>query len=117
MYKSINTYQELITAKKELKLEVTTLEEEIKDNKLLKFSTSIIEGKSLKEPILDSLQSLDLKNILASPLGNLATTFLLSNKFIRKYFIAFSIIKETVPYAFTKIKELIEQSELSKKQK
>lgn len=115
MSRNITTYQELITAKTDLKQEVSTLEEEIKSNKVLKFSTSIFEGKSLKEPILDSLHSLELKNILASPLGNLASTFLLSNKFVRKYFIAFSIIKETVPYAFNKIKELMEQSELAKK--
>ncbi len=112
MSKNITTYQELITAKTDLKSEVSILEKELKSNKILKVFTSIFEGKSLKEPLLDSI---DLKSILASTLGNLASTFLLSNKFIRKYFIAFSIIKETVPYAFNKIKEMMDQNEISKK--
>lgn len=115
MNKSITSYQELIVAKTKLRQEVSTLEDEIKSNKVLKFSSTIIEGKSLKEPLLETLDSLNLKNILTSPLGNLATTFLLTNKFIRKYFIAFSIIKETIPYAYSKIKELIDQNELTKK--
>jgi len=115
MTKSITSYQELIAAKTELKQEVSKLEEEIKNSKILKLSSSIIDGKSLKEPLLDSLHSIDLKNILASPLGNLASTFLLTNKFVRKYFVAFSILKTTVPYALNKIKELIEQREVSKK--
>lgn len=115
MTKTITSYQGLIAAKTELKHEISTLEEEIKSSKILKISSSIIEGKSLKEPLLDSLHSLNLKNILASPLGNLTSTFLLTNKFIRKYFIAFSILKSIVPYALNKIKELIDQSELSKK--
>ncbi len=117
MNKNITTYQELIAAKKDLKQDVLLTENELKNNKLLKFSTAIIEGKSLKEPLLDSLYTIDLKNILASPLGNLASTFLLTNRYVRKYFIAFSIIKETVPYAFNKIKEMIDQSEFTKNNK
>lgn len=117
MSKRIATYQDLIDAKTTIKKEIIYIENSIKDNKFIKVSSSIIEGKSLKEPLLDSLQSINLKTVLASPLGSLASTFLLSNKFIRKYFITFAIIKETVPYAFNKIKEMIDESELSKKSK
>ena len=117
MSENITTYQDLIAAKTALKNEISTAEEEIKNNKILKFSTSILEGKSLKEPLLDSLSSLNLKNILTSPLGSVFSTFLLSNKFVRKYFITFSIIKETVPYAFEKIKEMIDQSNVSNTRK
>lgn len=114
MNTNITSYDDLIKAKKTLKQEITTVESSIKNNKVLKFSSSIIEGKSLKEPLLESLGGLDLKNVLTSPLGSLASTFLLSNKYVRKYFVAFTILKETVPYAFGKIKEMIEQYEVSK---
>ncbi|MDT0553914.1 hypothetical protein [Urechidicola vernalis] len=112
---SIKTYQDLIAAKKELKQEITTVETAIKDNKLLRFSSTIIDGKSLKKPIIETLGGLDLKNVLASPLGSLASTFFLSNKYVRKYFVAFTILKETIPYAYGKIKEMLEQQENLKK--
>lgn len=114
MNKNITSYQDLIAAKKTLKQDINSVETSIKNNKFIKFSSSIIEGKSLKEPLLETLGGLNLKNVLASPLGSLASTFLLTNKFVRKYFVAFTILKETVPYAFGKIKEMIEQYEVSK---
>lgn len=115
MAKNISTYQELIAARSELKSEVSNIEYEIKNNKTIRFTSSILDGKSLKEPLIESLYGLDLKNILTSPLGSLASTFFLTNKYIRKYFVAFSIIKETVPYAYKKIKEMIDNQEYSKK--
>jgi hypothetical protein len=117
MSDTIKTYQDLINAKKELKIEISDAENELKNNKLFKFSSAIIEGKSLKEPLLDSVSSIDLKSILSSPLGNILNTFLLTNKFVRKYFVAFTIIKETVPYALNKLKDMIEQAELNTSKK
>ena len=115
MAKNISTYQELIAARTELKSEVSSIEHEIKNNKIIQFSSSIIDGKSLKEPLIESLHGFDLKSIWTSPIGSLASTFFLTNKYIRKYFIAFSIIKETIPYAFKKVKEMIDNQEYSKK--
>ena len=117
MNRDIKTYQDLINAKKELKLEISIAEDKLKDNKIFKFSSAIIDGKSLKEPIINSLSSIDLKSILTSPLGNLLNTFLLTNKFVRKYFVAFTIIKETVPYAFNKLKDMMEETEISASKK
>lgn len=113
MKQNIRTYQDLIQAKKELKIEISIAEDELKDNNIFKVSSAIFDGKSLKGPLINSISSIDLKSILTSPLGNLLNTFLLTNKYIRKYFVAFTIIKETVPYAFNKLKEIIETSEFS----
>ena len=116
MARKITTYQELVAARTELKREVGTVEDEIKNNKTIRFTSSILDGKSLKEPLIESLHGLDLKSILTSPLGSLASTFFLTNKYVRKYFVAFSIIKETVPYAYKKMKEMIDNQEYSKKE-
>lgn len=111
MADNIQSYQDLISAKKELKKEIATVEDAIKNNKILKVSSAVIDGKSLKDPILETLGGLDLKNVLSSPLGSLASTFLLSNKYVRKYFVAFTILKETIPYAYGKIKEMLDNYE------
>lgn len=116
MNKKITSYQDLVAAKKILKQDISAVESSIKENKILKITSSIIEGKSLKGPVLETLGCLDIKNILSSPLGSLASTFLLSNKYVRKYFVAFTILKETIPYAFGKIKEILDQHEVSKNQ-
>ena len=112
MTKNIRTYQDLMNAKNELKLEISVAEDKLKDNNIFKVSSAILEGKSLKDPILNSLSSIDLKSVLSSPLGNILNTFLVSNKYIRKYFVAYTIIKETVPYAFSKLKEILTEAEL-----
>lgn len=112
MSANITSYKDLIEAKKVLKQDISKVEYSIKENKILKLSSSILGGKSLKTPILETLGELNLTNILASPLGNLASTFLLSNKYVRKYFVAFTIIKETVPYAYSKLKDMLEEIEI-----
>ena len=117
MTKNIRTYQDLMNAKNDLKLEISVAENKLKDNNVFKVSSAILEGKSLKDPIINSLSSIDLKSILSSPLGNILNTFLVSNKYIRKYFVAYTIIKETVPYAFSKLKDILEQTELNTSKK
>ena len=110
----ITTYQDLVLAKQELKQDINFIEEDLKNNNIIKLSSTIIGGKFNKSSIFNSL---DFKDILSSPIGKFASTLLLSNKFIRKYFIAFVVIKETVPYALSKIKEIIDVSSLGKDNK
>lgn len=106
MNKKILTYQDLLDAKKELKEEISLQETEFQNNKLVKFATSLDKGESLKGSVLESLSSVGIKDIVTSPLGSLLSTYLLSNKTIRKYFIGFTILKETIPYAFRKLKDM-----------
>ena len=108
---NITTYQDLILAKKELKKDINFIEDDLKNNRIVKLSSTIIGGKFNKNSISNAF---DLKGILSSPIGKFASTVLLSNKFIRKYFIAFVIIKESVPYALGKLKEIIDVKPITK---
>ena len=110
MAKNITTYQDLISTKKELKQEVISIEEDIKNSNFVKISNIFIKGKTFEKPNLDSFHLPHVKDILSSPIGNVVSTFLLSNKKIRKYFIAFVIVRETVPYAIAEIKKLIDDN-------
>lgn len=116
MNNKISTYQDLLNAKKELKEEISLQEAEFQNNKLVKFASSFDKGESLKGSVLESLTSVGFKDIVTSPLGSLLSTYLLSNKVIRKYFIGFTILKETIPYAFQKLKDMANEIEVSKEE-
>ena len=92
MNKKITTYQDLLDAKNELKEEISLQEIEFQNNKFIKFATSMDRGEPLKGTVLESLSSVGFKDIITSPLGSLLSTYLLSNKVIRKYFIGFTIL-------------------------
>lgn len=111
----MKTYQELINTKTALKAEISDLESEIKSNKLVKLSSSIKDVGSVKDSVFETVSTLKLKDILASPLGNLVSSYLISNKSIRKYFIGFTILRQTVPYALEKLKDVLNEVDSSKK--
>ena len=115
MNKKIMTYQDLINAKKELKEEISLQEANFQNNKLIKFASSLDKGESLKGSVFDTLTSVGFKDIITSPLGSLLSTYLLSNKLIRKYFIGYTILKETIPYAFQKLKDMANEIEGTRK--
>lgn len=116
MNKKIMTYQDLLTAKKELKEEISLQETDFQNNKLVKFASSFDSGKSLKGSVLETISSAGFKDIITSPLGSLLSTYLLSNKTLRKYFIGYTILKETIPYAFQKLKDMANEIEITKKE-
>ena len=109
MSKKIETYQDLIDSKKDLRKEVISIESGIKNNRIVQFSNLLVSNKSLKSSTLDSYHLPHVKDLIASPIGNIVSTFLLSNKKIRKYFIAFVVIREAVPFAVSEIKKIIEE--------
>lgn len=108
MNDTITSYEELLNSKQNLKIEIEELEGQIKDHKLIKLTNVFSGNKSSKDAILESISSIGIKDVLNSPLGNIATTFFLTNKFFRKYFVGFTILKQTIPYAFTKLKDLLD---------
>ena len=114
MKNNISTYSELLQAKKSLKSEISKNELEIKSNKFLKLTSAIGSGDSIKKTVLETVTSVNLKELISSPIGNMASTFLLTNKSVRKYFIAFTILKETIPYAFDKLKSTLNEIDLKK---
>lgn len=116
MNNKISTYQDLLDAKKELKVDISLQENEFKNNKFVKFVSSLDKGESIKGSVLETISSIGFKDIITSPLGSLLSTYLLSNKVIRKYFIGFTILKETIPFALQKLKDLANEIEVSKKE-
>ena len=116
MNNKISTYQDLLNVKKELKEEISLQEADFQNNKLVKFASSLDKGESLKGSVLETISSVGFKDIITSPLGSLLSTYLLSNKTIRKYFIGYTILRETIPYAFQKLKDMANEIEVSKKE-
>jgi len=98
--KNISTYQDLLDAKQDLREEVNLLEDDIRNNNIVKISSSIVDGTFMKESLFDSFTNINFKNIISSPLSNIASivisNLLLSNKKLRKYFIAFTIAKDSI---------------------
>ncbi len=108
MANKITTYQDLISARRELKEEIIYIEEEIKYSKIVQISNFFIsKGKYLRNVDLTSIRIPQVKDIINSPIGKVAGTYLLSNKKIRKYFIAFVVARKTIPYALTEIKKVV----------
>ena len=88
----------------------------IKNNKILKLSSSFLNEESIKEPLFESLSSLNLKDLLSGPIAKLLSTFLMSNKVTRKYFIPLIIIKEIIPFILDKIGTIVDQNDLDQKE-
>ena len=97
MSESITTYEDLIKAKQSLKLDVSLLEREIMNSKIVKVSNFVIDHDFHKKPNLENLNLGSFSWMLNSSVGKMATTFVLSNRKLRKYFVAFLLLKETVP--------------------
>ena len=116
MKKEKTSYEDLLRLKQDLKYEISDLESEIKNNKILKLSSSFLNEESIKEPLFESLSSLNLKDLLLGPIGKLLSTFLMSNKISRKYFVPFVIIKELIPFVLDKIGKIVDQNDLAKKE-
>lgn len=112
--KKITSYEDLITYKALLKVAIKSKEEEIRNHPLAKLSQTFSSKESAKETVLSSVQKLKLKDIINSPIGSVISTYLLTNKVIRKYFVAFTIAKQTIPYALDKLKEILEQAKEEK---
>lgn len=114
MKQPINTFDDFLIAKQELKQAISSSEEELRTHKLVKITSAISEG-NVKDSISDTISSLKLKDLLASPLGSLLSTYLLSNKVLRKYFVGFTIARQTIPFALKKLKSILDDIEFEQK--
>jgi len=106
--KNITSYRDLQRVKQNLKDKIADQEMQFKDNQLFNYASLLFSGKSIKKPLLDSISSLNFKDILYGPIGNILNTFLMTNKLTRKYFITFSLLKEMVPFTIQKLSEVLQ---------
>jgi len=109
----IKTYDDLMAEKVKLKSEISNIESDFKSNPFLKISTAIFgKDKHADSAFKRPLSFLTRKNDNALTTGlvhtteNLLGTFLISNKFTRKYFIGYTIAKEMIPFAVKKFNEV-----------
>lgn len=107
---NINSYDDLINAKKILKSEIEEQENSFKNNPIFKISSSLFSGDSFKNTFQKSFDSLSLSDIIKTG-ENLLSTVLMANKKTRKFFIAFVIAKEMIPFLFMKINEIFSHNE------
>ena len=111
---NINSYDDLINAKKILKSEIEEQENSFINNPVFKISSSLFSGDSFKGSFQKSFDSLSLSDMIKTG-ENLLSTILMANKKTRKFFIAFVVAKEMVPFLLTKINEIFNHSEPVKK--
>ncbi len=109
----IKTFADLKAEKAKLKSEISNIELDFKSNPVLKISSAIF-GKdkhadsAFKRPLSFLTKDNDsaLTTGLVHTTENLLGTFLISNKFTRKYFIGYTIAKEMIPFAIKKFNEV-----------
>ncbi|MDH3323001.1 MAG: hypothetical protein OEM04_08425 [Flavobacteriaceae bacterium] len=105
----IRTYEDLIIAKQFLKSEIKQQEAEFKNNPVVKISSSLFKGNSLKSKSnnpLASLASFSSGNYIKTA-EKLLRTVLMTNKRTRGIFISFIIAKEMIPFTLQKINDLM----------
>lgn len=110
----INSYEDLINAKVLLRSEIEEQERSFMSNPVFKISSSLFKGVSIKSSLQGSFESLSLDDLIKTG-ENLLSTFLMASKKTRKFFIAYTIAKEMVPFLFMKINEIFSQSAPVKK--
>ena len=112
----IKTFDELKAEKARLRSEIAAIESDFKSNPVLKISSAIF-GKdkhadsSFRHPLsfLNKGNDNTLTTGLIHTTENLLGTFLISNKFTRKYFIGYTIAKEMIPFAIKKFNEVFKE--------
>jgi hypothetical protein len=105
---NIKTYEDLKIAKQQLKYDIIDQESAIINNPLIRISSSIFGGDSFKSSFTNSVESISLENYKRAA-ENILSTILMANKKTRKYFIAFIIAKEMIPFTLKKINEVLKK--------
>ncbi len=113
----IRTFKDLKSEKARLRSEISGIEHEFKTNSILKISSTLFSKERHSESVfkrpLSFLAGNKYDNSLTGDLihttENLLGTFLISNKFTRKYFIGYTIAKEMIPFAVKKFNEIFKE--------
>lgn len=102
----IRTYEDLLVAKEFLKSEIRNQEHTFLKNPIIKISSSILGGNSLKDIVKSPIANITRENMIKTA-ENLLSTFLLANKKTRGIYIGFVIAKEMIPFTLLKINEIL----------
>ncbi|MCK5639051.1 MAG: hypothetical protein KAH67_10075 [Flavobacteriaceae bacterium] len=104
---NIENFEDLKFAKQQIKQDIKKQETSFKNNPLVKISSSLFGGgssNSVKSSLFNSLSSKDGRSG-----SKMIKTLLLANRSTRKYFIAYTIAKEMIPFTLDKINGLFKE--------
>jgi len=104
----IKTFADFNRAKQNLNLKISQQESEILSSPFFTIPAALFEGKSFKSSLKNSMESIsvhDYKKVVI----NLLSTALMANKKTRKFFVAFVIAKEMVPFILEKVNEFVKK--------
>ena len=102
----IRSYDDLGLAIQQLKDEVKQQENQLAETPIVKFAASFKRKSENKSSILGML--LNSEDSIGS---SIVKTFLMTNKFTRKYFKGFMAAKEVIPQAVNEIKNAVKSDE------
>lgn len=103
---NIKSFDDFKKTKQQLKREIEGQEFELKNNPITKISSSFFGKESSKSfNLSNTLSSKDYKKTSSK----LINSFLFANKSTRKYFVAYTIAKEMIPFTLKKVNELIKK--------
>ena len=111
---TINSYQELTEAKLKLRSRISEQVFELKNNKIVRLASFLMDGEKKDDSVDRSLGSFDVMELLNGPIVRLISSLLIKNKLTRRYFIAFVIAKEMAPYLISKVNDIFFQNDSEK---
>ena len=104
----IRSVEDLNLAKQKLARTIKEQEEEILNSPVLSIASAIFQGSSVRSSLKHSMESVSLEHYKKAAL-NLLGTVLMANKKTRKFFVAFIIAKEMVPFILEKVNEYVKK--------
>jgi hypothetical protein len=100
---NIESFEDLKFAQEQIRKDNKDIELAIKDNPVVKISSSLLGGESVKDTFVNNLSVSKNRQTGAKMIKAL----LLANKITRKYFVGYTIAKEMVPYTLQKVNQLL----------
>lgn len=104
----ITTFDELNLAKQKLAKTIKKQEDEFLNSPLLSIVSGIFQGGSVRNSLKQSMELISFEHYKKAAL-NLLGTVLMANKRTRKFFVAFIIAKEMVPFILEKVNEYVKK--------
>lgn len=101
---NIDSFEDLEFAREQIKKDLKEQEMSFKQNPVVKISSSLLGANGIQENFTNKLSVGNRRSG-----SNMVNTLLLASKFTRKYFIAYTIAKEMVPFTLNKIKGIFKK--------
>jgi len=101
---NIGSYEDLKFAQEQLRKDNKEIEISIKNNPVVKISTSLLGGESVKvkENFVNNLTRGNRHSA-----AKMVKALLFANKITRKYFVGYTIAKEMIPYTLDRVNKLL----------